>query len=450
MGAVASMLKDDGYEVQGSDDKVYPPISDFLNQQNIKIFKGFSEKNLVKKPDLVIIGNAVSKDNVEVQTVKKKNIPYMSMPEAINFFFTKNKKALVVTGTHGKTTISSTLAWILQTANLNPSFIIGGILKNFNSNYKLSDGEYIVLEGDEYNTSFFDKRAKFMHYNPYAAIVNNIEFDHADIFNSIEEIKETFTSFLKQNKDTQFIAFDNDKNIDEVINRAECKSQVTKFGKKETSDWHIKDFFIKDSFFYFTVFKRDVLFDKYKVATTGEHNVLNILSVIALCDFLGVKKEFIKEGLKTFKGVKRRQEIRGVKQGITIIDDFAHHPTAVQKTIKGIKKSYKHRRVIALFEPRTNSSMRKFFQNDYVKALSEADIVCIKKAEKMDKISYKERFSIKKVTNDLKKQKKEAYFFLKTTRLLLFLKKSLRKNDIVLVMSNGGFDNIHNRILDML
>ena len=449
MGAIASMLKDLDYKVYGSDEKVYPPMSDFLKDKGIKILSGFSEKNLKDTPDIAIIGNAVSKDNIEVKAIKKMKIPFYSMPEAINHFFAKDKKKIVITGTHGKTTTSSLMAWILQKAELAPSFIIGGILKNFNSNYKLGKGEYIVLEGDEYNTAFFDKCPKFMHYAPYGAIVTSIEFDHADIFNNIEEIKKIFTSFVcKINKKSKLIAYNDDKNIDEVIKNAKC--QIEMYGKKKNPAWCFKNYFVKNSFAHFTLLKNGVLFDKYKTKMSGEYNVLNIISVIALSHFLNIEKKIIKEGIKTFKGIKKRQEVRGVKNGITIIDDFAHHPTAVKNTIKGIKETYKKGKLFAIFEPCTNSSMRNIFQKEYSKSFDEADLICLKEPTKINKIPIKERFSIKKLQDDLINSGKNVHCFLNIEALLSFLKDNLKNGDTALIMSNGGFDNIHNRLLEML
>ncbi len=374
MGALACMLKDSGYDVSGSDHAVYPPMSDFLREKGIKIMEGYSGENLSHDPDLIIIGNAISKDNPEVQKLIEKKINFCSMPQALNGLIAKGKKPIVITGTHGKTTTSSLMAWILYSANLDPTYMIGGIVKNFNSNYRLGKGDHIVIEGDEYDTAFFDKESKFFHYKPYIGVLGNIEFDHADIFKDLDHVKNTFRKFAEQvPQASSLLAFDNDKNVDFAIKNSNCKT--IRYGKNDNSQWQLGKVEIKAPWNCFTVLKNNKIYDNFKTKLIGEHNLLNALSVIIAADKIGISKKVISKSLETFENVKRRQEVRGVINGITVMDDFAHHPTAVRETIKAVKPFYPKGKIIAVFEPRTNSSMRKIFQEIYPSSFDKADLI---------------------------------------------------------------------------
>jgi len=449
MGALACMLKDTGFEVTGSDNQVYPPMSDFLASRGVKITEGFHEKNLAYHPDLVVVGNAVTRINPEAIALNNLGLPFCSMPQAVNHFMAANKKSIVITGTHGKTTTSSLTAWILHKAGLNPSFLIGGILKNFNSNYRFGSGGYVVLEGDEYDTAFFDKGPKFLHYSPYVAILTNIEFDHADIFRDIDHIKQAFHTFTSRiSNKSKLVAFNEDKNISEVIRDSVC--QISTYGRNSNSYWQIGSFSVDPPWINFEVLKQKKLFGKFRTKLVGEHNLLNTLSVIAVADNLNIPPSVINDALETFEGVRRRQEIRGEKNGITVMDDFAHHPTAVRETIRGVKPFYPNGRLIAVFEPRTNSSMRKVFQDVYPLSFDEADMICIRKPSRLDKIPVEERFSSEKLVEDLRHRGKDAYHFSDTDSIIEFLIKEAKSGDVLLIMSNGGFDNIHARLLERL
>ena len=449
MGALACMLKDMGYDVTGSDQKVYPPMSDFLARKGISLMEGFSADNLSHRPDLVIVGNAVSKDNPEAVRMMETGLFYCSMPQALNWFAAQGKKTLIVTGTHGKTTTSAILAWILYKAGLDPSFMIGGIVRNFDSNYRIGNGDYFVVEGDEYDTAFFDKGPKFLHFDSSATVLTSIEFDHADIFRDIEHVKQAFGSMIEKIASSNLLmAYDGDENIDSLIKNRDCLSE--RYGKKENSSWRLGQVSVKPPWTFFDVIKKGEVFGNFKTRLVGEHNLLNALSVIAVADHLSVPESAVSEALETFDGAKRRQEVRGVKKGITVMDDFAHHPTAVRETIKAVKPFYGQGRIIAVFEPRTNSSMRKVFQDVYPLSFDGADMVCISKPPLLEKIPSDERFSSEKLVEDLIKRGKDARFFSDTQSIIDFLVKESRSGDLLLIMSNGGFENIHERLLKAL
>lgn len=449
MGALAAMLNEMGYQVSGSDQKVYPPMSEFLSGKNIQVNDGFSADNISSNTDLVVVGNAVRKDNPEVTAVAGKKIAFCSMPQAINHFIAKGKKRLVITGTHGKTTTSSLLAWILFHAGLDPSYVIGGMLKNFNSNYRLGKGEYMVIEGDEYDTAFFDKGPKFLHYPPFAAVLTGIEYDHADIFKDITSVKKAFKAFVGNiSPSSLFLAYDDDPNVRQIS--ANSGGPFTFYGKNPNSDWSLGETDLVESGILFTVNHKGKFFGKFRTPLMGEHNLLNVLPVIAICGHIGIDHSTISSGLELFQGVKRRQEIRGIKKGVTVMDDFAHHPTAVRETIRAVKPFYSSGRIIAVFEPRTNTSMRNIFQKIYPLSFDDADRICIRKPPLLDKIPEKERFSSEQLVQDLRNRGKDAYYFENTEAILQFLVKTLKSGDLVLIMSNGGFDNIHQRLLESL
>jgi UDP-N-acetylmuramate: L-alanyl-gamma-D-glutamyl-meso-diaminopimelate ligase len=449
MGALASMLKDMGFEITGSDQKVYPPMSEFLSSRNIKITEGFSENNVAYGPDLVIVGNAVSKDNPEVVWMNQMGLEFCSMPQAVNRFIASGKKPLVITGTHGKTTTSSILAWILYEAGMDPTFMIGGILKNFESNYRLGSGEHMVIEGDEYDTAFFDKGAKFLHYDPSIAILTGVEFDHADIFRDIQHVKQAFDAFITSiSPQNTLIAFDDDNNVSDLVRGKSC--QMVKYGRHADSVWQLGSVSIQQPWTIFDVLKHGRVFGNFKTRLVGEHNMLNALSAIAVADTLTIPVESIARAFESFEGIKRRQEIRGEKSGITIMDDFAHHPTAVRETLRAVKPFYPNGRLIAVFEPRTNSSMRNIFQNIYPLSFDGADIICIRQPSLLNKIPPKERFSSQQLVNDLINQGKDAHYFPDTDEIIDFLITEAKSGDLILVMSNGGFDNIHERLVSVL
>ncbi|MDL2269728.1 UDP-N-acetylmuramate:L-alanyl-gamma-D-glutamyl-meso-diaminopimelate ligase [Desulfosarcina sp. OttesenSCG-928-A07] len=449
MGALACMLKDLGFQVTGSDIHVYPPMSRFLAEHGIAVMNGFDPSHLSHRPDLVVVGNAVSKDNAEVLAAEAMNLWYCSMPQAVNRFAAAGKRQILIAGTHGKTTTSSLMAWILYRAGRDPSFIIGGIVSDFNSNYRTGAGDSIVIEADEYDTAFFDKGPKFLHYTPDAAILTSIEFDHADIYRDLDHVRDAFGRFVSGFKPhTLMVAADDNADVRALANQAACRRVF--YGLHPDSDWHISDIRIEAPFTHFTVFKEKSLYGAFCTRMIGLHNLKNALSAVAVADDLGVSKEAVAEALSTFSGVKRRQEIRGEKNGIIVMDDFAHHPTAVTETIRAVKGYFSTNRIVAVFEPRTNSSMRNVFQRDYAVAFDLADRICIRRPSMLEKVPEKERFSSEKLVDDLKMREKDATHFDDTDAIIADLAASSRPGDVILVMSNGGFDNIHERLLEKL
>ncbi|MCK5163911.1 MAG: UDP-N-acetylmuramate:L-alanyl-gamma-D-glutamyl-meso-diaminopimelate ligase, partial [Desulfobacula sp.] len=365
-------------------------------------------------------------------------------PQAVNKFIAKDKKIILVTGTHGKTTTSSIMAHILYTAGMDPSFLIGGILKDFNSSFRIGSGEYMVIEGDEYDTAFFDKGPKFMHYDPDIAIMTGIEFDHADIFTGIDHIKSIFSTFVKKiQRNSHIIAFNDNDNLNQIL--ASCVASIEKYG--EQAKWSFSNHLQQNSKTFFDVQGPNIA---YPIETNlpGRHNLYNCLACIAAANRIGISDDIIRKALKTFSGIKRRQEIRGVKHGITVMDDFAHHPTAVRETIKAVKPFYKDGRVIAVFEPRTNTSMRNIFQTTYPDSFLDADMVCICEPGVKKNIPSKEKFSTKQLVADIKTKGIEAYHFKNSDEVISFLVSKLKPKDLILIMSNGGFDNIHVKLLD--
>ena len=449
MSSLAGMLKEKGCAITGSDQNIYPPISTFLERLSIPIKKGYSPSNLYPKPDLVIVGNVITKDNPEAVELLRLGIPYLSMPQALRKFAIDKKKSIVITGTHGKTTISALTAWILEVAGMNPSFMIGGIAKNFDRNFKLSNGLYFVIEGDEYDTAFFDKGPKFLHYNPYLAAITSIEFDHADIYKGIEEIKNSFIKFIEiVPKEGTVCVNSDDPLVVDVIKGAQCP--ILSFGIRSDADLTVRDVTSQDGKTRFTIFKKNMEFARVTTDLFGNYNISNVLAATAISSVIGIPHETIVRAIETFKGVKRRLEILGEYKDVMVIDDFAHHPTAVSETIKAVKSHYGNRRLVALFEPRSNSSRRNIFQNAYADSFTDADLVILPEPPMMDKIPLRERFSSRKLTADLIERGVEAHYFPNNNDLLDGLLTLIKGGDVILIMSNGAFDNIQERLLQRL
>ncbi|MCP4747129.1 MAG: UDP-N-acetylmuramate:L-alanyl-gamma-D-glutamyl-meso-diaminopimelate ligase [Desulfobacteraceae bacterium] len=446
MGSLACMLKELGYAVTGSDNQVYPPMSDFLKAHHIPIYDGFAPEHLKPRPDLVIVGNAVSKNNPEVQAANHLGLPYCSMPQAINHFAAAGKKQIVVTGTHGKTTTSSFISWLIYCAGLDPSYLVGGLVSNFQSSYRIGQGQWMVIEGDEYDTAYFDKGPKFLHYNPEIAILTSIEFDHADIFSDLNQIKHEFSRMLQNIAKSSILIFQGqDDTIVNLLPKAKCS--LISYGMNNGSDWSLGRVRIESGHTLFEIKAKGVFQSEFRTQMIGLHNLQNLLAGIAVGEHLGIDRNVISTALETFKGVRRRQEVRGIKNGITVIDDFAHHPTAVRETISAVKAFYADQRIIAVFEPRTNSSRRKVFQNVYPNAFSQADLVCIRQPRQLEKIPVEDRFCSRKLASDIQQMGKAAYFFTDTDAIVEYLAGNTKTGDVILVMSNGGFDNIHEKLL---
>jgi UDP-N-acetylmuramate: L-alanyl-gamma-D-glutamyl-meso-diaminopimelate ligase len=449
MASLAGILKQEGYIVTGSDQNIYPPMSLFLDQLSIPVLKGYRPENLQPPPDLVVVGNVITKLNPEAIELARLAIPYLSLPQALRSFAMKGKESIVIAGTHGKTTTSSLASWVLEKGGLDPSFMIGGIPMNFQSNFKLGSGPYFVIEGDEYDTAFFDKGPKFLHYSPTIAILTSIEFDHADIYRDLAHVRESFRKLIGIiPREGLLIANHDDPVVMEEARNARCP--VFTYGFKAEPDWTACDLRVCETSTELKLRHHGKEFAEISTPLYGRHNISNLTSVVALADFLGIDPELLRLGLRTFKGVKRRQEIKGEKSGIIVLDDFAHHPTAVKETILAVREKYSGKRLIAVFEPRSNSSRRNVFQETYGAAFDKADMIFIPEPPMTEKIPPSERFSSAKLVEDLERRGLQAYYFKGTDILLEALHKNARSGDVFLFMSNGAFDNLPDRLLKTL
>jgi len=450
MSSLAGMLKEKGYAITGSDQNPYPPISTFLEGLSIPVRKGYSPSNLYPPPDLVIVGNVITRDNPEAGAMLQLGLPYLSMPQALRKFAMGEKKSIVIVGTHGKTTTSALTAWILELAGMNPSFMLGGIAKNFDCNFKLGTGSYFVIEGDEYDTAFFDKRPKFLHYNPYITVITSIEFDHADIYKSIEKIKDSFARLIEMiPAEGLLCANRDDPLIPDVTKKAKCP--LFTYAIQREADLTAGDITVnEDQATRFTVLKGNKEYLSVATDLFGDYNTSNMLAAISISSHLGIRPEIIAKAIATYKGVKRRLEVLGSYDGILVIDDFAHHPTAVRETTRAVKLRYQDRRLVAVFEPRSNTSRRNIFQDVYAASFTSADVVILPEPPKMEKIPLHERFSSIKLKADLTEQGIEAYYFPNNDDLLEGILRVTKPGDVILVMSNGPFDNIQERLLQRL
>ncbi|MBU4326481.1 MAG: UDP-N-acetylmuramate:L-alanyl-gamma-D-glutamyl-meso-diaminopimelate ligase [Proteobacteria bacterium] len=449
MAALAGMLKASGYRVTGSDSGVYPPMSDFLEGQGIQAASGYGPQNLLPRPDLVIVGNVITRKNPEAHGLADAAIPYLSFPQALAHFFIRSRTSLVVAGTHGKTTTSSLLASALHRAGLDPSFMIGGIVREFDANFRLGNGPHFVVEGDEYDTAFFDKGSKFLHYRPNIAIITSVEFDHADIFADLDAIKSSFRKFVvKLPADGLIVAHLDDPNVAEVVADAPC--EVQGYGFSPDLTWSLADVRAEQGMTRFQVHHQGEPWAEMAVRMPGRHNCLNSLAVTAVLHRIGLAPEQINNALSRFGGVKRRQEVRGIEAGITVIDDFAHHPTAVRETLGALKDAYAGQRLVTIFEPRTNSSRRSIFQQDYVSAFDASDLILIRKPLPLANVPEADLFSSSQLASDLRARGLDARTFADTDTILDHLMTTLQKGDVVAILSNGGFDNIHSRLLEKL
>ncbi len=449
MASLAGMLKQKGYNVTGSDQNIYPPMSVFLEKLSIPVQKGYSPDNLFPAPDLVIVGNVISRQNPEAIQLGLLKIPYLSMPQALGAFAIRDRISIVVSGTHGKTTTSSLASHLLEQAGLDPGFMIGGMVNNFSSNFKIGEGPYFVVEGDEYDTAFFDKGPKFLHYLPKIVILTSIEFDHADIFRDLDHVIETFSRLMDIiPADGLLIANRDDGTVMSLSQRARCR--VITYGMKAGAEWSASDISDHDGLTHINILKNADVYTCLATPLYGNHNISNLLSVAALSEYINVDKTKLSDAFRTFKGVKRRQEVRGEKNGILVLDDFAHHPTAVEKTIEAVKDRYRGRRLLAAFEPRSNSSRRNVFQEEYGMVFDKADLIFIPEPAMVEKIPPEERFSSEKLVESLKGRGLDAECFPDSGRLLEGIVTRAEKGDVILVMSNGSFDNIHERLLERL
>ncbi|MDF1614014.1 UDP-N-acetylmuramate:L-alanyl-gamma-D-glutamyl-meso-diaminopimelate ligase [Desulfurivibrio dismutans] len=449
MAALAGMLQEAGWQVSGSDRKVYPPMSDYLVRLGIPVMEGYGPQNLAAGPDLVIVGNVIRADNPEARELARRRLPYLSFPQALRHYFLANRRSLVVAGTHGKTTTSSLLATLLDHAGLDPGFMVGGIVQAFGRSSRAGSGHFFVSEGDEYDTAFFDKGPKFLHYCPEVCILTGVEFDHADIYPDLAAVKASFARLVALMPPAgRLVAWVDDPVVRELVAAAPCP--VLGYGESQTAGWRMRDLAISPEGTRFTVERDGAHFGDFFSRMPGRHNALNALAVIAVLDHLGVASATMAAGLAAFVGVRRRQEVRGVAAGVTVIDDFAHHPTAVRETLSALKAAYPGRRLVAVFEPRTNSSRRSVFQEAYVPVFAAADRVLLREPEGLEAIPVGERFSVTRLAADLAATGRQAQAFGDVQAIIDELATSVRPGDVVAILSNGGFDNIHQRLLDQL
>jgi UDP-N-acetylmuramate: L-alanyl-gamma-D-glutamyl-meso-diaminopimelate ligase len=376
MASLAGLLSSLGYRVTGSDHNVYPPMSTYLEKIGIPILSGYHEQHLQPRPDLVVIGNAVSRSNPEASAVLDQGIPYISFPQALGQFLIGCRTSLVVTGTHGKTTTSALAAWVLTRAGLEPGFFIGGVPLNFGSGWHPGSGNYVVLEGDEYDSAFFDKGPKFLHYRPHHAILTSVEFDHADIYRDLDHLKDAFRRFVELIPTSGCLVACHDYlAVKEVVAAARCR--LVYYGNEDAADWTVKSVEIREGRSLFEPFYRGRSDGFIEVPLIGRHNVQNALAVYAMARELGIDRQKLRDGLATFAGIKRRQEIKGRVRGVLVMDDFAHHPTAVKETLSAVREAYPGRRVWAIFEPRSNTSRRNIFEREFAHTLALADRIVV-------------------------------------------------------------------------
>ena len=444
MGSLAAALRDRGVEVTGSDDNVYPPMSTFLQSKGIAIRKGFSPDNIPSDADFVVIGNAMSRGNPEVEAVLNRKLLYYSLPEALKIFFLRGRHNLVVAGTHGKTTTTSMLAWIFESAGLAPSWLIGGIPNNLGQGCRLGESKYFILEGDEYDTAFFDKRSKFVHYLPELLVVNNIEFDHADIFRDLEDVMTSFRRLVAIVPSEGMVLL----NADDPNCRAlaeKCPAPWVEVGFSPDAGNQIRDVHYGRDSSAFTLFGQ-----RFELPMIGEFNVRNAAMAVSAAHFYQVPLEEIGKALQTFTGIRRRQEVRGEAGGVTVVDDFGHHPTAIAQTIEGLRVKFPTGKLWAIFEPRSNTTRRAVFQEVLPKAFTRADGVVLAQVARMDQLPPDQRLDPEKVVSDLRRDGKEAFYEADTAAIVSRAVGLAGRGDVIVVFSNGGFDNIHSKLLEAL
>lgn len=448
MAALAGLFHARGFRVTGSDNGAYPPMSDFLQRLGISVISGYSPANLQPRPDLVVVGNAIKPSNPEAQALEQTSIPYTSMSDALLTFFATDRRRIVVTGTHGKTTVSSMIAWILRFSDLDPGFMIGGIVRNLGTNHCLGGGHF-VIEGDEYDTAYFDKSPKFLHYSAHIGAITACEFDHADIYRDVDEIQEQFKKFAASiPKDGRLVLCADDERLREIAKAS--SAQVVTYGSASDADWTMDYRSGMSNAMDLTVRQAGVVVGSAAIPIIGRHNALNALCAVAVAHEVGVDPQRSLDALVQFQGVHRRQEILAEIRGVLIVDDFAHHPTEVRETVKAVKARYPYRRLLAIFEPRTNTSRTSVFQQDYIAAFQDADCVLLREPKRLNGIPIDKRFSSRQLAADLQATVSSARAFDNTDSMLDFLRENVQSGDVALIMSNGDFDDLGKRLTSKL
>ncbi len=449
MTALAGLLKEQGYQVSGSDENVYPPMSTFLEENGIPVHIGYDPSHLDANPDLVVVGNAMSRGNPEVEAMLERKLLYVSLPFALRELFIRGKYSCVVAGTHGKTTTSSLLSWVLESADRDPGFFIGGIPENFGRGFKSGGGEFFVSEGDEYDSAFFDKGSKFLHYLPDLVILNNVEFDHADIFRTFDDVEITFRRLINLIPRNGYLIAGWD---DPVVRRLSEKafSSVVSFGLGDDAEWRAAGIRSDSDGTAFDAIHKGSKYLTVRTPLHGAHMVRNCLAVVASCHALGLTREEIGQGLATFKNVRRRLQLKGEANGIRIFDDFAHHPTEVAATISAMRSRFPGQRLWALFEPRTATSKRNLFEQNFIEALAGADQVVLTPLYASEKVPEIERLSLERVLDGLKGKGVPGQLLPADEQMVAYLKRNLRYGDVVLFMSNGDFNQIPLKLLKVI
>src|SRR5690349_11499338 len=454
MASLAGMLQARGHHVTGSDLNVYPPMSTMLEQLGINVSHGYKREHLTPAPDCVIVGNAIPRGNAEVEEALKRKLLYRSQAEVVKEEFIRGRHSLAVAGTHGKTTTTSIAAWVMDQGGLNPSFLIGGVAQNFGSSFRVTGSDYFIIEADEYDTAYFDKGPKFMHYLPELAIVNNIEFDHADIYADLEAVKLAFRRFMNLVPENgRLIAGWDSPNVRKVVESfgERLFTRVETFGTDASAKWQVRNADFSEGLSRFEVFCENQSWGEFQTPLLGEFNLLNCLAVIVAADAWGVSREKIQSALVSFQNVKRRAEVRGEERGVVVIDDFAHHPTAVRETLRALRTKYGGRRLIAVFEPRSWSSRLAVFQDDYANAFAAADYVVIAAVFDSQKVTEKGRaLDTRALIDAISQQGKPAWALPNADEIVSHLVPELLSGDVVAIMSNGGFGGIHEKILSSL
>jgi UDP-N-acetylmuramate: L-alanyl-gamma-D-glutamyl-meso-diaminopimelate ligase len=450
MASLAGLLQLKGHRITGSDKAAYPPMSDLLRELGIPVLEPYAEENLEPAPDLIVIGNALSRGNPEVERALDARIPFTSMAALLREEFLKGRNSLVVAGTHGKTTTTSMLAWIFQTAargvvDREPSFLVGGVAENFGSSFQLRPSDTFIVEGDEYDTAFFDKGPKFLHYFPDALILTHVEFDHADIYADLDAVKTAFKRLVNLvPRRGVIVAYDANENVSECVSRALCP--VERYGFSEDSQWQIRNLRQERGVSRWEIWREGAPWLELEMALAGEHNALNATAAAALATSQGVSKETMQEALATFKSVKRRLEVRAEIGGITIIDDFAHHPTAIRETLRALRAVYPAARLWAVLEPRSNTLRRKVLAGDLVSSLQNADRVVLAGVYQQQRIPEDERLHPEDVVHALNAAGTPAELCADVAAIIDFVVPQLHSGDVVAILSNGGFDGIYEKL----
>jgi UDP-N-acetylmuramate: L-alanyl-gamma-D-glutamyl-meso-diaminopimelate ligase len=449
MASLAGMLQRRGFRVTGSDAAAYPPMSDFLASLDIPLSQPFAVENLQPQPDLVVVGNAISRGNVELEQVLDHRISFCSLPQILRDEFLRGKEVLVIAGTHGKTTTTSMLAWIFHTAGLQPSFLIGGIAENFGSSFQLGQGKHFILEGDEYDTAFFDKGPKFLHYFPDSIVLTSVEFDHADIYKDLDAVETAFKRLVNLvPRRGRIIAFDSGDSIERCLARAFCP--VERYGSGTSATWRIADLRLEPGRTVWSVVRDGKPWAEFEYAVGGEYNVWNATAATAMAAGYGVCREEIAAALKTFKSVKRRLEVRAKVNGITIIDDFAHHPTAIAGTLNALRSNYPGARLWAILEPRSNTLRRNVLQNELAKSLALADEVIVANVFKSEAIPEAERLDLAALATQIQQHGRRARMVPTVEGIVQLVAPEMRSGDVVAILSNGGFGGIYEKLPERL